>query len=69
MLYRHIESPDQWSALRKRAKTLAIRLGGRFRDWRQSRQSVWHLRRLDDHLLADLGVKREQIAARVKGRL
>jgi len=42
-------------------------LGRRVAEWRRIRGDIGRLARLDDRLLADLGVKREEIAARVRG--
>jgi uncharacterized protein YjiS (DUF1127 family) len=42
-------------------------LGGSFAQWLRFRKEIWRLSRLDDRLLADIGVERQDIAARVKG--
>lgn len=68
MLYRHVEEYRSGDAFAARVTAFAIRLGARLRSWKEGRDAIWHLRRLDDHLLADLGLEREDIARRVKGR-
>lgn len=40
----------------------------RFRAWSENRATVQELRRLDDRLLADIGVTRDQVNALVDGR-
>lgn len=68
MLDRHLEDHRPWGDFAAQATALSIRLAGRFRNWRDGSNAIWHLRRLDDHLLADLGLEREEIARRVRGR-
>jgi uncharacterized protein YjiS (DUF1127 family) len=41
----------------------------RYRHWRRLALDIYHLRGLDDHLLADLGVSRADICRFVHGRL
>ncbi len=41
----------------------------RFRHWRKHARDIHHLKGLDDHLLADLGVRRADIRRFVHGRL
>jgi len=40
----------------------------RLAQWQRTRRAITRLRLFDDHLLADIGVDREEIAARVSGR-
>lgn len=40
----------------------------RVRDWIRLGTEIQHLESLDDHLLADMGIPRETIAAAVRGR-
>lgn len=68
MLYRHVEEHRSGGDFTARVTAFAIRLGARLQSWRKDHDAIWHLRRLDDHLLADLGLEREDIARRVKGR-
>jgi uncharacterized protein YjiS (DUF1127 family) len=42
-------------------------LGRRLADWQRRRDDAWRLSNLDDRLLADIGIRREDVAARVKG--
>ena len=64
MLY----GPLDRSRRRNGAWPLLHQLIAGFRQWLQFKEEILRLRRLDDHLLADLGIPRDQIAARVKGR-
>ncbi len=45
------------------------RLVVRFRAWRAEREAATHLRRLDDRILADLGITRAEIGLFVSGRI
>jgi uncharacterized protein YjiS (DUF1127 family) len=36
-------------------------------EWQRTRRAITRLRLFDDRLLADMGIKREDIAARVAG--
>lgn len=36
--------------------------------WLQAEREIRRLRRLDDHLLADLGIERDHISSLVRGR-
>ena len=38
-------------------------------EWHRIRRAVQKLDRFDDHLLADMGIPRHEIAARVKGEI
>lgn len=40
----------------------------RIAEWQRTRRAITRLRHLDDYLLADIGVAREDIAWRVSGR-
>lgn len=68
MLYRHIEHPALWRAAAAWLMAGTIRVTHRLRAWLQTDDAIRSLQRLDDHLLADLGLERSEIAARVKGR-
>lgn len=44
-------------------------LARRLADWSQTRRDIALLRHLDNHLLADMGIERRQIARLVRGRI
>lgn len=68
MLFRPTVHSDRWrlrlAVAVPRLRLLAVRLDR----WYALNQEVRRLARLDDHLLADMGIERDEIAARVRGR-
>ena len=46
---------------------LLFSAGKRFSDWRRRQQAYAELMALDDHSLADIGLRRSQIASLVEG--
>jgi uncharacterized protein YjiS (DUF1127 family) len=68
MLYRHIQDPKSWNAWTARVEVLVLRLSQRIQTWWENKETIKRLSDLDDHLLADLGMERDEIAARVAGR-
>lgn len=68
MLFRPIVHSDrrrlQLAVAVRRLRLLAVRVGR----WYALNQEVRRLARLDDHLLADMGIERDEIPARVRGR-
>lgn len=73
-------SPDEIHALIRQAQHMRAAAVGaliadliagpvlRFRSWRENRATVQELQRLDDRMLADIGVTRDQINALVDGQ-
>lgn len=47
---------------------LIEQIATRIQAWFQTRREIDRVHRLDDHLLADMGIKRYEIERRVKGR-
>ena len=68
MLYGPIERRDSRIGGRAGPGQLLHHLLEKYRRWRQLTDDISRLRRLDDRLLADLDIPREEIAARVRGR-
>jgi uncharacterized protein YjiS (DUF1127 family) len=52
----------------KERKMLIKQIANRIHEWLQTRREIDRVHLLDDHLLADMGIKRHEIERRVKGR-
>lgn len=52
----------------QRRRAILFGLADRIAEWWRIRHDVRRLSAIDDRLLEDIGVKREEIAARVMGR-
>lgn len=59
---------DDPIAAMKNALWRAHGLLQRVHDWLALRGDIYRLQGLDDHLLADMGIQRDEIEQRVKGR-
>ena len=47
---------------------LIQQIANRIHEWFQTKREIDRVHHLDDHLLADMGIKRHEIERRVKGR-
>jgi|EndMetStandDraft_5_1072996.scaffolds.fasta_scaffold256487_2 uncharacterized protein YjiS (DUF1127 family) len=47
---------------------LIQQIANRIHEWFQTKREIDRVHHLDDHLLADMGLKRHEIDRRVKGR-
>ena len=68
MLYGPTTRNDLWLQSRRRVRTALGRLVAWATEWWRVRAATHRLSRLDDRLLADLGLRRDEIAERVRGR-
>ena len=39
------------------------------KDWNQRRHDYWHLSQMDDHMLADIGLRRHEIKSAIHGKI